>query len=133
MDQMNLDSNMQHWVALIEDTVTSGLTREAWCEEHGISKWTYYYWNRKLKKLKESGAVADPGEANRNSCSSMKHETAPVFYELPAAVTDPYAGMFRAGDGSNADSSMILEFGVYKLTIPQDVDANALLAAGLSA
>ena len=123
MEQMNLDSNLQHWAALIEDALSSGLTREAWCEEHGISKWTYYYWNRKIKRLRETDRGQN--ETGRRPCS-MQPETSPVFYELPAAVTDPYAEMLKAGMKADAGSSMILEFGVYKLTIPQDVDANAL-------
>lgn len=123
MNQMNHNENLQYWASLIEDAVSSGLTRAEWCEAHGISVWTYYYWNRKLKKLRESGDGV--GDDIRNTCT-MKPETDPVFYELPVAVTGPYTDALNKDMGSYKGSPMILEFGAYRLTIPQDVDADTL-------
>ena len=120
----NYDENLQYWAAIIEEAVNSGMTRAEWCEAHGISIWRYYYWNRKIKDQKKSQGDVDPysGVPYRSRCAEMQPETDPVFYELPASVTEVRTDLF----GSGAGSPMTLEFGHYRLTIPQDVRSDAL-------
>ena len=125
MNQNKHDENLQRWAALIDDAVTSGLTREKWCEEHGISKWTYYYWNRKIKNLECGHGSAVAGKTTRG-CAAMQPDTNPVFYELPVSVVDVQPEIIGAGTGCTDSASMILEYGQYRLTIPQGVDAGSL-------
>ena len=125
MNHNNFDENLQRWAALIEDAVASGLTREKWCEEHGISKWTYYYWNRKIKNLTGGNDSAVTRTTGR-CCTTMQPETDPVFYELPVSVTDVQPEIIGAGTGHADSASLILEYGQFRLTIPQGVDAGSL-------
>ena len=37
--------------ALVKAAQESGLSIKDWCERNGITKYTYYYWKRKLKDL----------------------------------------------------------------------------------
>lgn len=41
---------MEQWRQIIEDCQKSGLSNKAYCEQHGISEKTYYYWLRKLRR-----------------------------------------------------------------------------------
>ena len=42
---------------IIQACKKSGLSNKAYCEQHGISKKTYYYWLRKLRRLAKEQAV----------------------------------------------------------------------------
>ena len=42
---------MEQWRQIIEDCQKSGLSNKAYCEQHGISEKTYYYWLRKLRRV----------------------------------------------------------------------------------
>lgn len=40
---------MEQWRQIIQECQKSGLSNKAYCEQHGISEKTYYYWLRKLR------------------------------------------------------------------------------------
>ncbi len=42
---------LQHWLDVIRQCRASGLTNQAWCEQHDISLKSYYYWIAKIRKL----------------------------------------------------------------------------------
>ena len=47
---MSTTSNDEHWLKLITQCRSSGLTDRQWCIENGISISTYYYHVRTLRK-----------------------------------------------------------------------------------
>ncbi len=42
---------LQYWLDVIQQCRASGLTNQAWCEQHDISLKSYYYWIAKIRKL----------------------------------------------------------------------------------
>ena len=42
---------LQYWLDVIRQCRASGLTNQAWCEQHNISLKSYYYWIAKIRKL----------------------------------------------------------------------------------
>ena len=42
---------LQYWLDVIRQCRASGLTNQAWCEQHDISLKSYYYWIAKIRKL----------------------------------------------------------------------------------
>ena len=42
---------LQFWLDVIRQCRASGLTNQAWCEQHDISLKSYYYWTAKIRKL----------------------------------------------------------------------------------
>lgn len=42
---------LQYWLEVIRQCRASGLTNQAWCEQHNISLKSYYYWIEKIRKL----------------------------------------------------------------------------------
>ena len=42
---------LQYWLDVIRQCRASGLTNQAWCEQHEISLKSYYYWIAKIRKL----------------------------------------------------------------------------------
>ena len=41
----------RYWLDVIRQCRASGLTNQAWCEQHDISLKSYYYWIAKVWKL----------------------------------------------------------------------------------
>ncbi len=61
---------LQQWQAIFHDRAESGQTVKDYCQSHGITKDSYYYW----QKVAREAAIADNG---------------PVFAELrPEAVSN---------------------------------------------
>lgn len=50
MNQMSTTSNDEHWLKLITQCISSGLTDRQWCIENGIPVSTFYYHVRTLRK-----------------------------------------------------------------------------------
>lgn len=42
---------LQYWIDVIRQCRASGMTNQDWCEQHGISLKSYYYWLAKIRKL----------------------------------------------------------------------------------
>ena len=42
---------LQYWLDVIRQCRASGLTNQAWCEQHAVSLKSYYYWIAKIRKL----------------------------------------------------------------------------------
>ncbi|WP_289965414.1 IS66 family insertion sequence element accessory protein TnpA [Faecalibaculum rodentium] len=47
----------EEWRQIIQECQESGLSNKAYCELHGISEKTYYYWLRKLRRAIMEQAV----------------------------------------------------------------------------
>jgi len=47
----------EQWRQIIQECQESGLSNKAYCELHGISEKTYYYWLRKLRRAIKEQAV----------------------------------------------------------------------------
>lgn len=61
------------WRSRIQECKESGLSIIDWCSRNGFSKYTYYYWNSRIKM------------------NNQEMETAPVFIEIPQVVSEPEA------------------------------------------
>jgi transposase-like protein len=50
------------WAAIIKDCKSSGMKVDDYCQQHDISRDTYYYWLRKVKTaaLQQAGFVEMP-------------------------------------------------------------------------
>jgi hypothetical protein len=41
---------LQRWKALIQDRMNSKLKLIEWCEQNNVSRFTYYYWLKQIRK-----------------------------------------------------------------------------------
>ena len=46
---MELEEKIELWRSRIRECKDSGLPIIQWCEQNGFSKYTYYYWNNRVK------------------------------------------------------------------------------------
>jgi putative transposase len=47
--KLTKEYRLKHWSNLIQQRANSGKNVNDWCKEHGISRNSYYYWQRELK------------------------------------------------------------------------------------
>ena len=75
---------LQYWLDVIRQCRASGLTNQAWCEQHNISLKSYDYWIAKIRKL----ALEDLPRKNNGIHATADQNTllpnpASEFAEIP--------------------------------------------------
>ena len=68
----------QYWLDVIRQCRASGLTNQAWCEQHDISLKSYYYWIAKIRKM----ALEELPRKNHGSRPVME-QTVPMLDAAP--------------------------------------------------
>jgi hypothetical protein len=82
------------WTRLIHECVSSGKTIKAWCEENGISRRMYSYWQRRIREEVIGSIVLNdactPGitSAGNNHLASLTiRPDSPAFTKVPLAAS----------------------------------------------
>ena len=59
MDKSTMDVRMRQWADLLEKQMQSGLSKQDWCEQNGISRQKFFRWQRKIRSyiLQETGQM----------------------------------------------------------------------------
>lgn len=85
MNQMSTTSNDEHWLKLITQCRSSGLTDRQWCMENGIPVSTFYYHVRALRK--KACVVPEAVDA-----AAQKQEVVPIpLWEMEQHTSDTAA------------------------------------------
>ena len=89
---MNTSQNMLLWGQRIRERKESGMTIEQWCEQKGISKHIYNYWNqrvRKNQKKKEGVTFAEVTSMCKHTGSNKQKATSDLqlfFKDIRIAI-----------------------------------------------
>lgn len=62
--KMTQEMHLRHWSALLREQKSSGQSVKSWCEEQGINRQRYFYWQRKIR---EAACALVQREVTRNS------------------------------------------------------------------
>lgn len=61
MEKYVTDLRIKHWMALIDESSKSGMSRTQWLEKNNISRTTFYYWFRRVRRyLAEQSGLVEP-------------------------------------------------------------------------
>ena len=89
---------LQYWLDVIRQCRASGLTNQAWCEQHDISLKSYYYWIAKIRKLAlEELPRKSHGYRPVMEQTALMPDAAPELFEKFCIKTDVY----RTSDNSS--------------------------------
>lgn len=73
MDKITHEMRMVNWTRLIQDCLSSGLSKKEWCLQNHVNEKSFYYWQRKIREeAYENQVVSKP----------VNHEVG--FVEVPA-------------------------------------------------
>ena len=50
MDKITHKVRCEQWTKIIKECLASGMSKTAWCREHGISDKAFFYWQRRLRE-----------------------------------------------------------------------------------
>ena len=51
LQKLNAENRLAEWTRRIAECRSSGVSVRQWCQEHGCTEKTYYYWQRRIFKL----------------------------------------------------------------------------------
>ena len=50
MDKITHQVRAEHWAKIMNECLNSGMPKNAWCRENGISEKQFFYWQRILRR-----------------------------------------------------------------------------------
>ena len=108
---------LQYWLDVIRQCRASGLTNQAWCEQHNISLKSYYYWIAKIRKLaledlpRKSYGVHPPSDQ-----ITLLPDSAPEFAEISLPVRH----------AAHPDPAAVLHIGTITVEVFEDISYELL-------
>ena len=102
---------LQYWLDVIRQCRASGLTNQAWCEQHDISLNSYYYWIAKIRKL----ALEELPRKNHGSRLVME-QAVPAPYAAPEFTEVSFGGR----QDSSAAPAAVLHIGSVAVELFED-------------
>ena len=89
----------REWAMLIQECSASGLTKREFCQQHGISEKSFYYWLRKLRTRMAESAVPQlvPLEPGSVTDDALQIQYRGADLKLPSGVDmDAVAALLRS-------------------------------------
>ena len=94
MDKITHKVRREQWLGIINECLASGMSKTAWCKEHGISDKTFFYWQRKLREDAYISAIESqtlPAVKDTNLPTGSPIDFVEVkIQEQPSAVSDVF-------------------------------------------
>ena len=78
VQNMTQEIRIKQWINIIRECHNSGMTNKSWCEEQGVNLKSYYYWQRKVRKMAGEKYAIVQSSKNRIEYEDSK----PVFTEM---------------------------------------------------
>ena len=50
MDKITHEMRMAYWTKLIQDCLSSGLSKKEWCLQNHVNEKSFYYWQRRIRE-----------------------------------------------------------------------------------
>ena len=110
---------LQYWLDVIRQCRASGLTNQAWCEQHAVSLKSYYYWIAKIRKL-----ALEELPRKSHGCRPVMKQTALV----PDAAPEFTEVSLRGRLDSSAAPAAVLHTGTVTVELFEDTPRELLEA-----
>ena len=110
---------LQYWLDVIRQCRASGLTNQAWCEQHAVSLKSYYYWIAKIRKL-----ALEELPRKSHGCRPVMEQTALV----PDAAPEFTEVSLRGRQDSSAAPAAVLHTGTVTVDLFEDTPRELLEA-----
>ena len=51
MEKAVMSVRMKSWIKLLEEAAASGLPKGIWCDQNGINRRRFFYWQQKIREF----------------------------------------------------------------------------------
>ena len=109
MNQLSTTLNDEHWLKLITQCRSSGVTDRQWCIENGIPVSTFYYHVRALRKKACEVPEAVDAAAQKQEVVQLplweieQHTSAPVALRMPSICLEMQGIRIEIHEQAGAD------------------------------
>ena len=138
MDKYVMDIRLQNWIPIFEAQVRSGLDKQTFCKQNGISRGLFFKWQRILRERIADGF--DPGSISVPVASTVSGTGAvddhPAFFEITPASSTSLADLdSRAeavprhtpvADKASYGGQICISYGSFSVSLSGDVDESSL-------
>ena len=136
MDKFVMDIRLKQWIPILEAQARSGLDKQTFCKQNGISRGLFFKWQRILRERIAEGfdptSVLSPGITDDGSADGSNES--PVFFEITPtspcslAETDRYNKNTLSPPAVSAPDSfgVSISYGDFSLSLSGEVDESAL-------
>jgi len=105
---------LAQWAQAVQERVAQGQNIKEFCESRGISRNTYFYWQ---KKLRETVCKALPGKTLAQS---------PATEEKSEQALVPSGWAVCEEESTHTASALTIEIGKFRIMVEPDVDPDRL-------
>lgn len=129
MDQAVHEVRLSKWIGIIQEAASSGMTKVAWCEQHGIRRRQFYYWQKRLQEYVVQQMSKDPGamrsSVEEKGISVVTEKQPKLFCEIEALGQEAH-GMSGEDSLDRFSVEMAIQAGGYNILIGSNVTERAL-------
>lgn len=127
MDQQVHDIRIENWKRLILEANASSLTKTEWCHQNDINPKTFYYWQRKLRRIEAEkvlspAALPEVSETKVGSVPSAFVDITHLYKEESSPVQNQDSPMPSA-----FSPQLMLMDGQYRILIGEAVQEQTLV------
>jgi len=83
MDTEVMKFRMKQWIPIFEEQARSGLGKEDWCDKNGISRNSFFKWQREIRRYMLENHLKMPNITNEY------FQTEPGFVDITPVVAAP--------------------------------------------
>ena len=119
MDKITHKVRCEQWTKIIKECLASGMSKTAWCREHGISDKAFFYWQRRLREEAYISTI----ESSSLPAVSVPAESSVDFVELRLPEQSP-------GSSATFRPDVIIRKDSFSLEISNTASAELLSRIG---
>ena len=70
--EIAMEYRLAQWAQALQERITNGESIKEFCQNRGVSRNTYFYWQRKLRKTASKQMAVKQAEATHNNLRKRK-------------------------------------------------------------
>ena len=137
MDKFVMDIRLKQWIPIFEAQASSGLDKQTFCKQHGISRGLFFKWQRILREKMAEGfdpaSISLPAITNNVTGDIRNNE--PVFYELATTASCSLTENDKPVENLKSDpgflapgnaSGVTISYGGFSINLSETIEESSL-------
>ena len=126
---MNKDVKMvrlQQWMDLPQQVAASGIPKCTWCDQNGVSRRQFFYWQKKVQEYifsQQQSALPLPANGEGTGAPAFLSTKPPVFCELKPS---PQLHGSHVEPAASLSAGIMLQIGPYQVFVGNTADEHTL-------
>ena len=117
---------LQQWMDLLQKVADSGIPKCTWCDQNGVSRRQFFYWQKKVQEYilsQQQPGLPLPADSEGSGVSGLLSQKTPVFCELKPSSQLHGSHVEPAASRS---AGIMLQIGPYQVFVGNTADEHTL-------